>query len=205
MKLVYGVGINDANYVVQINRTVNKKLVCVWKCPYYTKWKSILERCYTNRSPSYKDFTVCDEWLVFSNFKSWMEQQDWEGKALDKDLLIYRNKIYSPETCVFLTGEMNKFLIQNKSMRADYPMGVHKLTDKPRKKPFMAMISISDKRTLLGYFDSPQDAHKAWQKAKLERATYFMLKAEGLAQQGFKRVIDKLKYDLDNGLITEDF
>ena len=202
---VCGVGINDANYAVQINHTVDKKRVCLWKCPYYTKWKSILERCYTSRYPSYKDFTICDEWLLFSNFKSWMERQDWEGKALDKDLLVYRNKIYSPETCVFLHGEMNKFLIQNKSMRSKYPMGVHKLIDKPRKKPFMAMISISDKRILLGYFDNPQEAHKAWQKAKLERANYFMLKAEGLVRQGLKRVVDKLKHDLDNDLVTEDF
>lgn len=46
--------------------------------------------------------SVCEEWLTFSNFKRWMEQQDYEGKALDKDLLVSQNKTYSSETCVFV-------------------------------------------------------------------------------------------------------
>lgn len=209
MRIVCGVGINDADYKVQINSNINKKAVCLWKCPYYTKWKSMLERCYSikvkTKHQSYKDCYVCEEWLLFSNFKSWMEKQDWEDKSLDKDLLIYNNKVYSPETCIFLPKEMNCFLIQNKSMRAKYPMGVHKLEDGYRKKPFMSMISIKDTKILLGYFDTPQEAHKEWQKAKLERATYFMDISKGRIQQGFKRVVDKIQNDLNNNLITEDF
>lgn len=38
-----------------------------------------------------------EEWLLFSNFKSWMEQQ--EEKVLDKDLLHTHNKIYT--NCLF--------------------------------------------------------------------------------------------------------
>ena len=76
----------------------------------------MLQRCYSEshlvRQPTYKGCSVCEEWLTFSNFKSWMEQQDWEGKQLDKDLLVYKNKIYSPETCVFVSSVINSFFVE---------------------------------------------------------------------------------------------
>ncbi len=37
-KTIYGVGTNDANYLV-----VNKGV----RCPYYKKWSSMLERCFS--------------------------------------------------------------------------------------------------------------------------------------------------------------
>ena len=114
-RLVYGVGINDADYVVQKFETIGyvsgkKKQKRVWRCPYYRVWTHMLERCYDvkrqERQPTYKDCSVSTEWLTFSVFKSWMEKQDFEGKQLDKDLLIEGNKIYSAETCVcYANGE----------------------------------------------------------------------------------------------------
>jgi hypothetical protein len=103
-KKVYGVGINDADYKIyhQIKCGDGTRKT-LWVCPYYSTWCSMLERCYGRRSkdkrPTYAGVTICDEWLTFSNFKAWMEQQDWEGKYLDKDYMsvITGKKIYSPE------------------------------------------------------------------------------------------------------------
>ena len=108
-RLVYGVGINDADYVVQKWETIGyvngkQKQKLIWICPYYSAWKSMLKRCYSSKyqdkRPTYKGCSVSDEWLTFSVFKVWMEKQDWEGKQLDKDLLFEGNKIYSADTCV---------------------------------------------------------------------------------------------------------
>ena len=94
-KLVFGVGINDADYVIdkRINASLpgeRRSQKVLWACPYYSRWKDVLSRCYAAyhllKRPNYFDCTVCEEWLLFSNFKKWMEQQDWEGKQLDKDL-----------------------------------------------------------------------------------------------------------------------
>ena len=50
-----------------------------------------------------------------------MEQQDYDGKHLDKDLLVCNNKVYSPETCVFVPREINQFLTKSNNSRGKYP------------------------------------------------------------------------------------
>lgn len=117
-KPLYGVGINDAPYHTA-------------KCCYYRKWQKLLERCYSNpymkRKPSYREVTVCDEWLTFSNFRKWCIAQEKEVGdisllELDKDLLGNGSKTYSPSTCCFLLKKVNMF-IQTQS-RGKYLMGV---------------------------------------------------------------------------------
>lgn len=93
----------------------------------------MIHRCYLKSNElNYADKFVTEEWRIASNFKSWMEQQDWEGKELDKDLLVYKNKVYSPETCVFVSKEVNNFLIKSSRNRGLYPIGVS--YDKTREK-----------------------------------------------------------------------
>ena len=95
-KLVCGVGINDAGYVVMEFETIivdgKRKRKRVWACPYHQTWKGMLERCYSTkfqeRNPTYIGCTVSKEWLVFSNFRAWMMTQDWQGKHLDKDIFF---------------------------------------------------------------------------------------------------------------------
>ena len=127
-KLVCGVGINNADYVVTVYETIGyengkQKRRVVWRCPFYSRWNDMLARCYTTsykqRFPTYEGCYVCKEWLIFSNFKAWMEKQDWEGKELDKDLLVSRNKVYSPETCVFVDKRVNLFLTESSANRGD--------------------------------------------------------------------------------------
>lgn len=177
-KLVCGVGINDADYVVKKNETVGyvggkRKLKLVWFCPFYTTWDSMLRRCYSDkiqeRYPTYKGCTVSEEWLTFSNFKAWMEKQDFEGKHLDKDLLLEGNKVYSAETCVFVTGSVNNFTIDSGAARGEWQTGVcwHKAAEK-----FIAQCRnpFTKKREHLGCFTCEQEAHNTWIKRKLELA-----------------------------------
>ena len=176
---LYGVGINDADYFVSRNEKIKGEWIQVWKCPYYSRWKDMLYRCYSEtyqkKYHSYRGCSVCEEWHLFSNFKSWMETQDWEGKCLDKDLLVYKNKIYSPETCIFIDNSTNTLLLTSERSRGDLPIGV-RYTNKTkgmineRTKPFSAQITDrrgdKPKYKHLGYYKTPKEAHRAWQKAK---------------------------------------
>lgn len=167
-KLVYGVGVNDADYVVC--PSVNGKQVM---CPFYMVWKSMLERCYSPKlqakRSTYVGCIVCEEWLTFSNFKAWMETQDWHGKEPDKDILFVGNKIYSPATCVFVDSLTNTFISDSGATRGEWPIGVsfHK-----RRRKFEANCNnpFTNRKEFIGYFACPNEAHLAWRKRKHELA-----------------------------------
>jgi len=78
----------------------------------YSAWYNMLLRCYSRSKPAryktYDDCTVCDEWHSYQNFASWFEANKVRGLELDKDILIDGNRVYSPETCSFVTGFDNK-------------------------------------------------------------------------------------------------
>lgn len=113
---VYGIGINDADYPVNITEGEGKQRKIIWRCAYYQKWVNMLDRVNgSHYRPSYVETSVCEDWLNFSAFKSWMEQQDWQGKELDKDLKG-DGTLYSPETCVFVSKKVNMLVQLRKPM-----------------------------------------------------------------------------------------
>ena len=118
-KLVYGVGINDLDEPIRINRKVLK---------FYGAWYNMLHRCYSEKSlskrPTYVGCSVCDDWLLLSNFREWFNANYRDGMALDKDILIPGNKVYSPKTCSFVPGYINNLLTDAAAIRGDYPLGV---------------------------------------------------------------------------------
>lgn len=74
----------------------------------------MLERCYSEKllesNPSYIGTSVCSEWLYATAFKEWMEKQNWQGKSLDKDIIVPGSKLYSPDTCAFVSQATNLFV-----------------------------------------------------------------------------------------------
>lgn len=165
-KLVRGIGINDADYPVYKCGDENN----LGKCPYYHVWSSMLTRGHSkkfkDKRPSYKDAKVCDEWIRFTGFKKWMERQDWNGKELDKDLINIGNKTYSPENCCFVSHSINMLLIASNRKRGSYKIGVHW---KGAVSKFQSQCNDGfGKHKCIGYFDDPEDAHKAWCKFKAQ-------------------------------------
>jgi hypothetical protein len=177
---VFGVGINDATYKVHRH----EKNQPIWVCPYYVTWKHMLERCYSEKRlkkfPSYEGAKVYEPWLRFSNFRSWMMQQQWieftddeecniERKELDKDLLSggKRGKLYSPETCAFVSRHSNTFLTDRKALRGKYPLGVCKEHNRYR-----ASVSnpFTGRQEFLGAFNSPEIAQAFYISRKKEIA-----------------------------------
>lgn len=168
IKLVFGVGFNDS--VQPIRPIVNGKQV---PSPHYQAWKGMLRRCYSQkehlRYPSYAGCTAWIGWHKFSEFKSWMDTQDWDGKELDKDLLVPGNKVYSPETCLFVSSQVNLFLVDGASRRGGFMLGAY--LDK-RTGKFRSSCNNPFTRTqeYLGTFSTEISAHLAWKVRKHELA-----------------------------------
>ena len=105
-KLIYGVGINDATYQVS-DRSSGKEV----RCPFYILWKNVLARCYSpayqKNNTTYIGCSVDHRWYSFMAFRAWVETKDWKDKQLDKDILVLGNKVYGPDTCMFVDRKTN--------------------------------------------------------------------------------------------------
>ena len=176
-KLVYNWGINDSPYNVYKYVNMQGKTQRVWCCPYYMKWRNMLNRCfsakYQKRQPTYQGCTISDDWRHFSNFIEWVDKQpnrNWVDCQLDKDFLSLGNKHYSPNTVVFIHRKVNSFITDSRSIRGNCMIGVS-LSGKNRdyyksecSNPF------TGKGEYLGVFPTELEAHKTWQARKHEHA-----------------------------------
>jgi len=187
-RLVYGHGINDAEYIVQ--PTVDGKRIV---CPFYNRWINMLKRAYCpklhTRHPTYIGATVSKEWLTFSNFRKWMVGKDWESKELDKDILYPGNKHYSPKTCCFVSQELNRLLIDSGAARGKHRIGVCWYK---RYKKFMAKIQTHGKAKFLGYFETEEEAHQSYVLAKIEYIKTFQPSATKKVSDGLQKHINML-------------
>ena len=141
----------------------------------YNCWKNILGRCYSakcqKKHPTYIDCRVCDDWLYYPNFKKWYDTNYYEindrTSQLDKDILVKGNKIYSPDTCVFVPNFINKLFIKRQNDRGDFPIGVY--YHKPNKKYVAKLKVFKDGKSTkkhLGCFNTTDEAFNAYKQAK---------------------------------------
>ena len=135
----------------------------------YTCWHNILIRCfdakYKEKYPTYKDARIVDEWLNFQTFSEWYYDNIYhvpsERMEIDKDILIKDNKLYSPDNCVFVPRRINSLLINNKSLRGIYPVGVDMHCGKIR-----ARCNTLNGKVFIGHFSTPEIAFDAYKKFK---------------------------------------
>jgi hypothetical protein len=161
-KPLYGIAINDADYVVSSKVNGKRDL-----CPFFRVWVNMLKRCYCRpcqiKQPTYRGCTVGPEWLTFSNFKAWMQGQEWEGKELDKDILHPGNNVYAPEHCMFVTRAINSLMNPRAPRHASIPTGVW--FDLGAGK-WRAEVCAYGKKRYLGLYYTSMAAGRAYRKAK---------------------------------------
>lgn len=196
-------GTNDVRGISQPKHSLHRAYVC---------WKDMLHRCYNPNNTNYNNYKECsvvERWFTLSNFLNWFEGQNWADRELDKDILFYKNTVYSPENCVFVDRQLNRMFGCNKQKgRASgiYPMGV---SLEKGTTSFVAEISDRGVVETLGWRKSPEAAHKLWQERKAE---IILASVETLPDDQDKRSelraalelrASKIQNDLANGRITE--
>ena len=165
---VYGIGTAGLEPIVDENGEMLDSYNC---------WKSMLRRCYSakyqEKRPTYKGCSVCDEWLYYPNFKKWYEENYYKisnkTSQLDKDILIKGNKVYSPNTCVFVPNFINTLFTKRQNNRGELPVGVDYLK---ASKKYRASLSVfkDGKKTnkYLGCFNTADEAFEVYKQAKEE-------------------------------------
>lgn len=163
---VFGTGITG----LEPSRDENGKMLDSYNC-----WCSTLQRCYSakfqEKYPTYKGCSVCDEWLYYPNFKKWYNENYYEIKGktsqLDKDVLIKGNKVYSPDTCVFVPNFINTLFTKRQNDRGELPIGVY--YDKKYKKYQASLRVFKNGKSVkkhLGWFNTADEAFESYKQAK---------------------------------------
>ena len=156
----FGLGYTDGE---DTGRVINGKWVDDYE---YDIWSGLFVRCYSEkklkRCRTYREVEVAEEWHNYKNFKRWHKENyyeiEGEKMCLDKDILAKGNKIYSPDTCIYVPEKIN-LLFKKVSIKRDLPSGVflHGKTGKYK--------SIH-RSQMLGIYDSIEEASRAYKEAK---------------------------------------
>lgn len=192
---VFGVGIND----VYDDTFTNPKP------KYYNTWKGVLDRCYSPRThqthPTYINCSVSKEWIYLSNFREWFNQNYIEGYHLDKDLLFPGNKVYGPDTCLFIPRNINGLFVFRNSKRGEYPLGLyfHKIDN-----IFQANCRTRNGKTISKTFKDQTEAHFWYLEQKINTINKYL--QEDHSEQiktGLNRWKQLLTYHTDNKVIFD--
>ena len=123
-KTVYGIGyLGEGKFKSRVNGKMTKE---------YTSWSAMMQRCYSDiyktKEDTYSGCEVCEEWHNFQNFAKWYNENYYEVPnskvQLDKDILAPNNKMYSPNTCIFVPEEINLVFSKNNSKNGSLNVGV---------------------------------------------------------------------------------
>lgn len=193
--LVCGVGYyGQGKYVAKINGHHTKE---------YLVWRTMINRCYNPayylKHPTYDKCEVCDEWLNFQNFAKWFESNYYTVSSgeiidLDKDFLSKNeNKIYSPETCIFIPQSINKMICTQTSKSTSLPTGVKK-----NYNHYQAVVrsAFGNKDIFLGTYKTKEEAFVVYLKEKTNQM-YIKLNAykDELPKRVFNAIFDYINSD----------
>lgn len=135
----------------------------------YDVWRGMFERCYDKKylaaRPTYQECTVSEEWQNYDSFYEWFELNYKEGMCLDKDILVQGNKEYHPDKCCFVPNHINNIIVDHKSKRGDYPVGV---TYHKRSGMFRAQGSKYGKFYSVGDYHTVEEAFEAYKTFKYD-------------------------------------
>lgn len=162
---VYGVGyISEGKYspTDKNNKTTKE----------YKHWVHMIQRCYSKdfkkQNLSYENCFVCKEWHNFQNFAEWFHNNyyeiEGETMCLDKDILVKGNRIYSPETCVFVPRKINSLFVKRQNDRGESYIGVY--FDKNTNKFISQCSNGINKSRHLGCFNTELEAFNTYKNFK---------------------------------------
>lgn len=141
----------------------------------YNSWNNMLRRCYDSKlhkkHPTYIGCESDKDWLCFQNFSNWDKNNYYkvedERMCLDKDILIKHNKIYSPETCVYVPQTINKLFTKRDNARGDSCIGTS-----PYQNKYMVQCWLinpqtgKSKQEYLGLYDTQEKGFEIYKYYK---------------------------------------
>ena len=131
------------------------------------EYQYITRKTYLNKT-EHRGF-LCQDWHKLSNFKAWWDANAIPGRKLFWTYLEEDSRIpvFSPETAMWLTPEAEELfysIAYNKSINKSGYVGVVAHYDR-----WEVRVQVDKKQKRLGLFNDAFEAHRAWQRDRIER------------------------------------
>ena len=125
------------------------------------------------------------------NFDKWFNGKRW---AIDKDILVKRNKVYSPETCCLIPQNVNCLFLKREAERGIYPIGVSY-----KNEGFLASCHnpFTNKREELGCYHTPEKAfevYKAYKEDLIKQVAQIEYNNDNITEQCYQAM---MKYEVE--------
>lgn len=131
----------------------------------YKCWANLLRRCFSvkvqEKQPAYIPCGIDEEWLNYANFKRFYDANYRDGYHIDKDLLVDGNKVYGPDTCVFIPKALNLALTSQRPSDKGLPTGVM-----ANRGKYQVQLGICGDRVCLGSYVTVSEASKVYKASK---------------------------------------
>ena len=137
---------------------------------------------YQEKRPTYISCKVDEDWHNFQNFAEWYEENYYEvgdeRMHLDKDILVKHNKIYSPDTCIFVPITINSLFVKKQNARGESVIGTSPFQGKYRVDCSLINPKTGkSKGRYLGLYETQEKAFEIYkyykEKSIKEVADYF--------------------------------
>lgn len=194
---VFGIGINDVNVPI---RSLRKEYLC---------WVHILNIVNGPRSKKHPGATLDDNWIFFSNFIKWLHKQpNWSDHEIDPGIKVVGNRFYSPSTCMMVHPTIRRHLAPREQRnKRGLPRGVNRRKDLVSGQPVYSVTGRdpeAGKAVYLGTYDTPQDAHLAWQIERIEHLRACLLLADNIhIVDRLRNEMNRIADDANNGRMTD--
>ncbi|AMW63377.1 HNH endonuclease [Bacillus phage NotTheCreek] len=148
-------------------------------------YKDMMHRCYKENNGQYHNYgakgvTVCEEWQTLDGFFESIDKVDgWDldkylagDLHLDKDKKFKGNKLYSPETCTFISGAENTLLAVEYLIFDFYALSPERVETKERNVDAFAREHGLNNDSIRACLKKKITNHKNW-KFRLPDEAYF--------------------------------
>lgn len=134
---------------------------------WLVEYQYLARRAYLNKTTNRG--LLCKEWHRLSAFKAWWDANAIPGRKLFWGYLDHESRVpvFSPETAMWLTPEAEELFYSvayNKSINKSGYVGVVVHYDR-----WEVRIQVGKKQKRLGLFDDAFEAHRVWQRDRIER------------------------------------
>ena len=146
--------------------------------PIYGIWRSMISRCYNEKDQHYKNYHDCNVdpvWHNYQIFATWFIMNmpdDYSGAKyhLDKDIKIPGNRIYSPDTCIFIESKTNLIYSHTRNLRQitlQAPTG--EIVQIVNTSQFASKHNMSNRYVNRMICSLSQDFHGGWKILNVEQ------------------------------------